>query len=437
MIVFNLWWARISKIFLFTFLLGFLPLRYSVKKSVLITAIIYALTIPLDYLQYLILAGSSAAVFLTIIQTVVVQATALLLSRYRNWMALFTGISSAAYVLVGNLMASVVYVATENLLMALAVQVLINLLVLFILFRLLRKSFLHVAEQHSGGWSWLCLIPALLYLIEYSLAVWPQNIHDNPENTLPIVLVLVMMVASYILIFNLISRMRQDLEYQRNMDLMASSVSGLKRQIETTQQNQKELSIIKHDMRHDNNVLLAYLKEGRIEEVEQKLQESNHRLETMVTAQYCRNIAVNSVLQTNAALAGQLEVQLDCDVRLSEDSFEGMKELEFASVVSNLVENAVQAAQKVKEKKDRHVTVKIAPVNDRQLLLAVSNHYEGALKISEQTGLPRSERGEGHGFGLQSVRFFAERTDSLFDCTTDDQIFSVRLLIPVGQIHKM
>ncbi len=431
MIVFNLWWARISKIFLFAFLLVFLPLRYSTKKSVLITTAIYMATIPLDYLQYLVLDGSSATVFLTIVQTVVVQATALLLSRYRDWMALFTGISSAAYVLVGNLIASVVYVATEDLLLALAVQILIHLLVLFVLFRMLRKNFLDVAEQRSGSWNWLCLIPSLLYLIEYSLAVWPQNIHDNLQNTLPIVLVLVMMVASYILIFNLISRMRQDLDYQRNMDLMAFAVSGLKRQIEATQQNQKELSIIKHDMKHDNNVLLAYLREGRLEELENQLKKSNQRLETIVTAQYCRNIAVNSVLQTNATLASQFKVQLDCDIQLSEKFSKGVKELEFASVVSNLVENAVQAAQKVSDEKNRQVTVKIYPVNAGQLLLAVSNFYEGTLKISEQTGLPKSEQGEGHGLGLQSVRFFAERTDSLFDCTTDDQIFSVRLLIPI------
>ncbi len=413
--------------FLLLFQLSFLSCRWSRRRTALLAAAVWVVTAPLEYGHAVLPPAQGMNVVITLLEVIIVQGTALLLSRYRDFRALFVGLSSSSYVLVGNLFGTMVFNAAHRLLPALGVQTLCHVVVLAVLFRYCRQDFL--TEVGRGRhWGYFCLVPVLFYGIVYTLAVWPQSIYEHPGNALPIFLVLLLMVVSYTMVFRAIAQMRRDADERRNAELLTASVEAMKRQIESSRWNQLQLSILKHDLRHDNNVLLAYLEAGETDKVKAHLQEMNEDLGHIVTARYCENVAVNSVLHISAARAAQGGVDFRCNVQLAEKL--PCNEMELAAVLSNLTENAVQAAAKLPDGQEKYVRVKVCPVKG-QLLIAVTNPYAGTLELSEETGLPRSARGEGHGYGLQSVRFFAQRSGAVFDCDTENRIFSVRLLIPM------
>jgi hypothetical protein len=66
-----------------------------------------------------------------------------------------------------------------------------------------------------------------------------------------------------------------------------------------------------------------------------------------------------------------------------------------------------------------------------QLFFEASNSYTGTLNFAPDTGLPVSEKGKGHGYGLRSVLAFSKKHGASFDCQTDGEVYHVRLLIPV------
>lgn len=418
---------RISMLFLLLFQLSFLSCRYSRRRTALLAAAVWLVTAPLEYWQSSMPPEQPMRVAITVAEIIIVQGAAMLFSRYRDFRALFVGLSSAAYVLVGNMLGAMVFNATGRLLPALGLQTVCHIVVLAVLYRYCRQDFLAEVGR-SRYWGYFCLVPALLYGIVYSLSVWPQSIYAQPSNALAIIQVLLLMVVSYIMVFRTIARMRRDADTRRNEELLTASVRAMKREMEANQQNQLQLSILKHDMRHDNSVLLAYLEAGETDKVKTRLLEMNEDLAHIVTARYCENLAVNSVLHTSAALAAQNDVTFRCKALLKKDL--PLPELELAAVISNLTENAVQAAARLPAGQERYVNVKICPVK-QQLLIAVTNPYAGVLELSPETGLPRSAKGVGHGYGLQSVRFFAERSNAMFDCDTEDGVFSVRMLIPL------
>lgn len=429
MIRFTFLCDRVSMLFLLLFQLSFLSCRYSRRRTALIAAAVWLCTGPLELWQAALPAERGMNVVITFVEIVIVQGTALLLSRYRDFRALFVGLSSAAYVLVGNMFGAMVFNAAGRLLPALGVQLFFHVAVLGILYRFCRADFLAEVGRRRY-WGYFCLVPILLYGIVYALAVWPQNLFETPGNAWPIFQVLLLMVVSYTMVFRFIAQMRRDADEQRNTELLAESVRAMKRQLESSRQNQLQLSILKHDMRHDNSVLLGYLEAGETEKVKARLQEMNDSLGQIVTARYCENVAVNSVLHTSAELAARSGVDFRCAADLAAELT--LNELELAAVISNLTENAVQAAAQLPDGTEKYVRVKICPVK-QQLLISVTNPYAGTLTLSPETGLPRSAKGEGHGYGLQSVRFFAARSSAVFDCDTADGMFSVRLLIPVPQ----
>ena len=70
--------------------------------------------------------------------------------------------------------------------------------------------------------------------------------------------------------------------------------------------------------------------------------------------------------------------------------FEQAKDFGFATMLSNLLENAFIAVCKVPDSKERKVSVRIEPKKG-QLIIEIRNNYFGKLDISRETGLPAAE----------------------------------------------
>jgi hypothetical protein len=148
---------RISMAFLLAFVLLFTPLRYDRKRSLCITALCFVLTGLMDlYLTTIAQSGLAGAVVL-LLEIPITQLTALWLCRYRDFRALFTGFSAAAYVLVGNFFLSLVHYLTNSDLMAISVQVIIHGLMLFYLIKKLRFNYLEAMKESKYSWGWFCL----------------------------------------------------------------------------------------------------------------------------------------------------------------------------------------------------------------------------------------------------------------------------------------
>lgn len=132
------------------------------------------------------------------------------------------------------------------------------------------------------------------------------------------------------------------MQNERNyLQLAAGNMSQrLKLMAEVAAQNSRAA----HDRRHFNNVLLKLLEQSKNYEATALLQGQNQSGPSISTA-YCENPAVNAAVCHYAGLAKQagiaVEISLDIPDAVHVDS------LELAMVVSNLMENAIQAGQKL------------------------------------------------------------------------------------------
>ena len=104
---------------------------------------------------------------------------------------------------------------------------------------------------------------------------------------------------------------------------------------------------------------------------------------------------------------------------------------DMCSLFGNLLENAVEAAEKVPEKDNRLININIRPVAG-QMFFCVENSYaeepvmRGGLPLSTK----KSEAGY-HGYGVKSVKLIAEKYGGNFTLSAKDGIFRVSILFPV------
>lgn len=421
------WPLRLTSAFLLLFLWIFLPHRYRKLPSLGIALASYLLTGVLEaavsghVARSIDLYGTAAL----LIEVLVVLATAMLLGEHRDSRSLFVGLSACTYALAAFIAGSLVYYHTGCPLTAILAQTLFSGIVLAVLCMHNRRTPLTDLLADPTGRARLCLVPLVCLLSIFIASVWPGNLFVIPVCRIISVLMLVLMFVYYHLVIMLLRIQANRGWLQANNEIMNAYAQGLKQQIERTAKDQEKLSVLRHDSRHRASLIRYYLDEGNTDAIREMCDQVSACLNETVEGRYCADTALNWVLGSFAPRAEEKKIRFECAAEIP--PLPEALELEFGTVMLNLLENAFNAAAAVDEG-GRFVCCTVRPVKG-QVFLTIDNSYRGALRFSPVTKLPLSDKGEGHGYGLRSVLAFAQRHQATFSCTAEGNVFHTRLLL--------
>ncbi len=125
----------ISHAFLMVFFYLFVTSRFSRRRTFLICFSSFLTLNLFDCFKLLLFPDSSLCYLLvTLVQIFVTQFTGLFISRKRDSRMLFMGLSASNYVIAGSVTASILYIYTDHILLALAGSVFVHLAILLVLF---------------------------------------------------------------------------------------------------------------------------------------------------------------------------------------------------------------------------------------------------------------------------------------------------------------
>ena len=176
----------LSHVFFMVFIYLFLIHRYSKRKTITICFVSCSVMNLLDYLKLNLYPESGPVYFFTtIVQIAIAQFTGLFISKRRDSRVLFISLSASNYVIVGSITASILYILTENVHLALAGNLLMHLVILAVLFCKIGTIFRKFCERDLGkSWWELCVIPVFFFCSFSCLAFFPYTLYDYPENIL-------------------------------------------------------------------------------------------------------------------------------------------------------------------------------------------------------------------------------------------------------------
>ena len=113
-------------------------------------------------------------------------------------------------------------------------------------------------------------------------------------------------------------------------------------------------------------------------------------------------------------------VQIDLPAQISVD------ETDFCLVLSNLLENALEASLKTAKFRQR-IDIKIYRHASNLILIQIENAFNG--KIQQNHGIFLSSKRNQNGIGIQSVRHIVEKTGGGCDFTYDNGIFTAKIML--------
>ena len=203
----------------------------------------------------------------------------------------------------------------------------------------------------------------------------------------------------------------------------AVRAQAVEQSYESLQQHQKDVMTLRHEIRRHDLALKGFLDEGDTARAKDYLAALLEEQEQISQVLHTDNSLINIILGSRVAIAEShgLSVEL---VRMDVPPKLPLSDKETVSLVLNIVDNAIEAAQKARPQPgllrlDMHQ-------KNSLFVFTCENAMPEAQTFTENTGL------NIHGYGLRIVERILEPFGSLMTTRMKDGVYSVTIALPLG-----
>ncbi len=178
-----------------------------------------------------------------------------------------------------------------------------------------------------------------------------------------------------------------------------------------------------HDLKHQLKALATADESQRAEYIEEA-QKSIIFYQHLI---YTDNEALNTILAEKGLFCQEKDIDFQCAVDDVDLSFIALADL--YAILGNAIDNAIEYVETQPDQNMRTISLRITK-NHQFVGIQITNPYAGAVLPSDQ--LPKSRKADpyNHGFGLQSIRYLAEKYGGTMEFSTRSGLFALQIMLP-------
>jgi len=229
-------------------------------------------------------------------------------------------------------------------------------------------------------------------------------------------------LTSIMIFYLIIIHYHQTFVENSNLILMKGQVQSIQDQYKLREMKDEEVKILRHDMKHILIAVSTLIKNNKNDEALDFINNYVNTIDSTKGKVYCNDSIINSILDYYFNKAEQDDVVLNIKVNNIEDALK-VPPYETAVLISNCLDNAIKAANKLKN--NRIVDFKFWN-NDGRLILQCKNNYDGIILI-DKDGRP-TNLAKGHGLGSDSIELFAKKYNLNITYEITENIYKINIL---------
>jgi len=224
---------------------------------------------------------------------------------------------------------------------------------------------------------------------------------------------------------------------ERNYDLMAKQ-----KQYEITEQHNNQIIEIysnikewRHDYVNHMQVIMTLLEKSETKdsnnEVINYIQTLDEKLKPTLSMLSTGNYIVDAIVSAKAALASSYSVNFEYNISLPESLV--IVDADLCAILSNLLDNAIEACLKLKDNRCINLTMVIIK---NELYIKLVNSTNGEYK-KDGRNFKTTKQGQFHGIGMKHVESIVEKYNGIYNIEAGNDSFSTQIHIPLSLNEKI
>lgn len=235
-------------------------------------------------------------------------------------------------------------------------------ILIFVYYKFLRK---HVRDVSGGKkWTWYSItFVSVLFLILFTLFV--MVLYGGGITGINGEILFIMMVMVYCSVLWVVFRTIRYMSDESQMELAGKNVEYLREQLNLVREKEMEARTVRHDIRHHNRNVARLLSDGKVQEAIKYVKQYDESLQRSKPMIFCPNTTVNAILSDFYTKATNEGMQVLIAADLPEET--KVSDLDYVAILSNILENAVNACRKYEPLGEISVDIRI--VADKMVIV--------------------------------------------------------------------
>ena len=214
----------------------------------------------------------------------------------------------------------------------------------------------------------------------------------------------------------------------RNQQLFLLETKNQLRFYESLSQSVTKQRQMAHEYQNQLNIIQMLSEKNEIGELKEYLVRINGELLHDLDYIDAHHVIVNAVLNQKYSECHTKGILFIC--KINDMGFLQMEEQDIATVLSNLLNNAIEACEKLAHEEKKVIKIKCVLENN-MLYLSVRNTFDGQIRKDHTSFVTlKKEDRESHGFGLKNVIHIVEKYGGEYIIQPSDNEFFITICIP-------
>jgi two-component system sensor histidine kinase AgrC len=286
-------------------------------------------------------------------------------------------------------------------------QIIITLPLLFLIMKYISPYVARLKQESNRILSFFIIVPLIYYILEYIMTVYTDWLYRGGAVIIEFMdaaVVIVYFIFSVIYLKTLYEKKKVEIEQALFRALANQSIA----EIEALRKSELQTAIYRHDLRHHMSYLSACIEKNNLEEAHSYIAKVSEGINNTKVIRYSENETVNLILSSYSAKAADKKIHSEFNITTVDFSKISVPDL--CSLLSNALENAINACEEIPDIGKRFLRLHIYSRNNR-LCIDIRNSYQ--LEPVFHQDFPVAKE-QGHGFGTKSMAYIVEKYGGVY-----------------------
>lgn len=210
---------------------------------------------------------------------------------------------------------------------------------------------------------------------------------------------------------------------RNEQQVIMQMLSDRQAQYEFSKENIAMINQKAHDLKHQ----LRALERVTFDERREQIRETRMAIDFYDAVVKTGNDALDTLLTEKSVYCQNRNIRLSCTVNTRH--LERISVVDLYTLLGNAIDNAIESVDKLEDTDKKVISLTIRD-QGQMLFFQIENYYDGKIRMDQ--GLPMTSKKDrwNHGFGTRSIQSIANRYGGSMMIQTENQIFSLEILIP-------
>ncbi|MBO5088596.1 MAG: GHKL domain-containing protein [Lachnospiraceae bacterium] len=184
---------------------------------------------------------------------------------------------------------------------------------------------------------------------------------------------------------------------------------------------------LKHDMKNHFMVLSSFLATEDYDKAREYSSEVIDQLNAMNTYVETGNVLLNHILNEKFSVARNHGISVKAEIENL--AFAKVNSMDFSSVLTNLLDNAIEASMEVKHV-EKEIQLLVSKRQGYEVICVKNRTDHSVLDTNPTLQSSKTTNRESHGIGVSRVKEIVESYNGIYDIYEEDNYFCFSVFIP-------